>query len=155
MITVATSIELDGVSPNNVFDWWLSMDNIKYTRWHPEHKWWQWKSKEQNARNVGDRVSFGEQMGEYSVTFTGRLFRAERGKYLKFRHSYLPVDVSFRFEPTETGTKVEYELQIGFNGPLGKAVDLLLGRKYACRSFRDSLVRHVHEEHKLLERLLS
>ena len=155
MIKIETKFDIENITPHEVFQWWLNLDNRKYTRWCPEHKQWKWKTKENDKITVGDTLILKEKIDKYNLGFIGKLTQLRLNEYLQFKHSFLPIEISFLFSPTEKGANVHYQLKIGFSGFLWRLIDLLLKWLYLNKNFELTLINHVQKEHRLIRKMLN
>ncbi len=153
MRIIKTNVDIKDVRSDQVFKWLLSLNNKKYTEWHPAHKKWRWKTKHKNQIDLGDKLIFCEKVERFNLRFSCKLTKMESNTYLQFKHRYLPVCHSFLFEQTEIGTTVNFELRIG-NKKFGSFIDFWLRKIYPHPEFSSALIKHVQEEFKLLEHIL-
>jgi len=153
MRIIKTNVDIKDVWPDQVFKWLLSLTNKRYTEWHPAHKKWRWKTKQENQIEVGDKLIFSEKVERFNLRFPCKLTKMEPNTYLQFKHKYLPVCHSFLFKQTEIGTAVNFELKIG-KRKFGSFVDFWLRKIYPDPEFSSALIKHVQEEFKLLEHIL-
>ncbi len=152
MRTLTTNVDIKEVSPDQVFKWFLSLTNKKYTEWHPAHKKWRWRIKHKNEIEVGDKLIFREKVGKFDIRFTGKLTKIEENTCMQFKHKHLPVCISFLFKQTEVGTRVNFESKIGYK-KFGSFIDFWLRKIYPEPKFSHAIISHVHEEFELLEHI--
>jgi|GEM_PF-1938387 len=154
MITIKDSFIIPKITPHQAFDWWATMDNERYTKWHRDHRSWQWVDTPAGKTVPGCRVAFHEHPGRYDIKFRGTLVEMEADRYMKFRMSGLPATFSFRYEPVDGGTRVTYEATMGYDSLPGRLLDGLLKKLYPPDDYDATITRHVKEEHELISAMI-
>lgn len=151
MYTVTSTFEVAGITPEEAVNWWLSMTHEKYTRWHKDHRAWQWHSGDRESADQGDTVSFHEIIGRFDLKVKAKLQELSETGFLKFKINGAPATFAFRYEPTETGTRVTYTAELGFKSFPGRLLDGLIKKVYPPEEYGAAITGHVKEEHDLIK----
>lgn len=153
MITFTTTVEVNGKSPDQIYDWILNLDNDKYKRWHPAHK--EWKTIKRTPNEIGSIVYLDEQFNHFRLKLTGELVEVKPNRFLLYKYkSLIPGYLSLAFESTNRGTRVIHKTGIGCKGLLGKIIDWTLRKLYFTRAFEEALEKHAKEEFRNLEEII-
>ncbi len=135
--------------PEDVFEFFRSMDHDRYLAWHDEHR--DFRLVEGEWVEEGASAFFDEEIGDERITSTVRYTDVRPANYIEFRDEnwlmrlFNPKN-AFLFEPVEGGTRVvaEVNLRIGPLERLSKTVHAEL----------EELRRHMREEGENLKRLV-
>jgi hypothetical protein len=140
MLILEDSVELPA-QPSAVYDWFRDLPD-NYRDWHPDHV--SCRYIKGNPLEVGSVLSVEEylhgQLHELRLILTSIEPNACIGyKIAPGLHG------GFRFTPTESGTKLEAKLYIGWRAPgIGRGVDYVVARLFATRIAE--LRGHMREE---------
>lgn len=155
MITMVTTIDIRGKTPEAVYDWIVTLTNERYRQWHPAHR--EWRTVKGRPDEVGSIVFFDEQFEGFRVRHYGEVVAAVPNRLLRFRLKRfvaLPVRLALRFEPTEAGTVVTHALTAGYDSAFGRMLDWSLRKTFLTPAFEAALDRHAREEFRNLGRVI-
>lgn len=155
MIRVVTTIDIQGKTPEAIYEWIVTLDDERYRRWHPAHI--AWRTIRQTPEDVGSLVFLDEQFEGFRVRYVGEVVGSVPGRLLRYRLKRivpLPVALTLRFDPRTHGTTVTHALAAGYQGAFGRILDGVLRRTVLTPAFEKALERHAREEFKNLERLI-
>jgi len=145
MITLSTTIEIKGKSPQQIYDWMLDLDDGKYKRWHREHL--EWKTLKRTPDVVGTEVFFDEWIGRLRFRFRGKIAEAIPDRLLKYELKYpIPAYFSIELEPQQSGTRVIHTVGFGYRGLAGRLLDVAFRITPVFWYFKREMDRHAREE---------
>lgn len=135
--------------PEDVFEFFRSMDHDRYLAWHDEHR--DFHLVEGECIEEGTRAFFDEEIGDDRIASTVRYTEVRPGEYIEFRDEnwltrlFNPKNV-FVFEPVDGGTRVVAEIHLRI-GPLERLSSQVHQELEEVR-------RHMREEGENLKRLV-
>lgn len=155
MITMVTTIDVRGKTPEAIYGWIVTLTNEKYRQWHPAHR--EWRTVKGRPDETGSVVFFDEQFEGFRVRYCGEVVTAVPERLLRFRLKRLvalPVHLALRFEPTRAGTVVTHAVTAGYDSAFGRMLDWSLRKTVLTLAFEKALDRHAREEFRNLERVI-
>jgi hypothetical protein len=156
MVTIMMEVyELGFVraNPLEIFDWFLSLNQDEYVKWHPAHKTCKQLNDEEG---VGKLILLEEQFNGFKASYRWKVVEAaviesEMAIVLRAK-SLVPLWMVFEGKKEEDGTRVALGLYVGFSG-IGRIFDFII--KLAFRKSKVEAVRkHLREELGNLEETL-
>lgn len=154
---ILTSIDRINASPERVWHFLTHLhEGDRYHKWHPvEHITWQLKSGD--SESVGSTYYFAEMIGNKKLAAGFRLNKVEKGSYLEYGSSGLPlpsdiVIITFELKPLgKDKTELIAKVRIGYNLPVvGSIVDWIARKLYDMAAVK----RHMQEEGSYLNKAL-
>lgn len=144
MLILEDSVELPA-QPSAVYDWFRELPD-NYRDWHPDHV--SCRYFKGNPLQVGSVLYIEEYL--HGRPHELRLILTSIEPNACIGYKIAPgLHGAFRFTPTESGTKLEAKLYIGWNAPgIGQVVDYVVARLFATRI--TELRSHMHEESQYL-----
>lgn len=154
MIEHVVEVSVVGVQPEQVWQWVVSMTDVKYREWHRNHRSYALLRSKDDL--VGMRFHFDEVLeGKFRINLSWEIVEIEAPRRVVFRALILyPVRLELALDPTSEGTWVRHVLRIGGGSPLYRLIDPLILRLIFTAERRALLDRHAREEFKNLERLI-
>lgn len=132
--------------PDDVFEFFRTMDESRYLAWHPEHI--SFRYVDGDRIETGTRAYFEEDIGDEYIESTVRYTEVCQPSYIEFRDEsrisrFFNPKNTFRLEPVDGGTRVvaAIHLRIGPLERLSKSV----------RNQLDEVRRHMREEGENLQ----
>lgn len=135
--------------PDDVFEFFRSMDEQRYLAWHREHIAFQFVEGEQIEE--GARAYFEEDVGDEHIESTVRYTEVRPAEYIEFRDEdrltrlFNPKN-TFAFAPADGGTRVVAAIHLRI-GPLERLSSQV-------RHELDELRRHMREEGENLKQFV-
>jgi uncharacterized protein YndB with AHSA1/START domain len=158
-IELTSRIKVKGVSPDQVYQFMISLDDERYRQWHPEHHL-QWKVVHRpKDETVGSIYYFRERFEDGEVLGAKiKVVEAIPGERLVQRSIspwWKSFDIITGLESIREGTLVTHQIVAGSDFPLlGRLFNLILIPLFLKESHRQAIHNHANEEFTNLERLL-
>jgi uncharacterized protein YndB with AHSA1/START domain len=158
-IELTTRIKVKGVSPEQVYQFMISLDDERYRQWHPEHHL-QWKVLHRpKDATVGSVYYFKERFEDGQLLGARiKVVEAIPGRRLVQRSVspwWKSFDIVTGFESTAEGTLVTHQIVAGSDLPLlGRLFNLILIPLFLPQRHIRAIHNHANEEFTNLERLL-
>lgn len=153
MLTATTIIDVNGIEPQQIEDFFLSLDKEGYLNWHPEHI--DYKVINLTEDYIGSEIYFKEKFDKLSIDYVWKITDYKPGQSLSLKAKYFyPIKLVLSFDENGTGTTVKHAISLGFNGFGSKLFDLIIAMTMFTKDDRKSNERHAIEEFKRLETIL-
>ena len=155
MLTLQTSIRIDDVTGEEIFDFLANPTDRSYREWWPGTHL-QFHVLSRGVGYVGDVVYMDEYVGARRLRMKAMVVDAVRGRRLAWRLKKgieLPAQLSIDLREQDGGVILTHTLRAGFGGR-GRILDPLL-RLALSRSFAADLDEHVRREFPLLRERLA
>jgi uncharacterized protein YndB with AHSA1/START domain len=158
-IELTSRMKVKGVSPEQVYQFMISLDDERYRQWHPEHHL-QWKVVHRpKDETVGSIYYFKERFEDGQVLGAKiKVVEAIPGQRLVQRSIspwWKPFDIITGFESTPEGTLVTHQIVAGSDLPLlGRLFNRILIPLFLKERHIQAIHNHANEEFTNLERLL-
>jgi hypothetical protein len=154
MLTLQTSIRVDGISGAEIFEFLANPTDEAYQAWWPGVHL-QFHLLERHADHVGDVIYMDEYVGTRRLRMTGIVAEAVPGKRLVWRLKRvvrLPAWLELELTDYDGGVAITHTARAGFRGA-GRILDPLI-RLYFPEQLTRALDEHVKTEFPLLRDLL-
>jgi uncharacterized protein YndB with AHSA1/START domain len=158
-IELTSRIGVKGVSPEQVYQFMINLDDERYRQWHPEHHL-EWKVLHRpKDETVGSVYYFKERFEDGQVLGARiKVVEAIPGQRLVQRSVspwWKSFDIVTSFESTPEGTLVTHQIVAGSDLPLvGRFFNLILIPLFLPQRHIQAIHNHANEEFTNLERLL-
>ena len=158
-VELTSRITVKGVSPDQVYQFLLSLDNDRYRQWHPGHHLQFRVVHQPKDETVGSVYYFKERFEDGRVLATQiKVLQAVPGQRLVQR-SISPwwkrFDIITGLQSIPEGTLVTHQIVAGSGLPfLGRLFNLMARRLFLKESNLKAIHNHANEEFTNLERLL-
>ena len=159
-IEVTSRIVVKGVSPDQISQFFLSLDDERYRQWHPGHHL-EFKTIHQpeGGEIVGTISYFKERFEDGRVLATKvktlEAVPGRRAVQKSISPWWKPFVLIVGLEPIPEGTLVTHQIVAGTDFPLlGRPFNLILRRIFLKESNVQAIHSHANEEFTNLERLL-
>jgi hypothetical protein len=149
-LTLTTSIRVDGIAGEQIFDFLADPNDRAYQRWWPGTHL-QLHPLERHADHVGDLIYMDEYVGRRRLRMTAIVVEASRGRRLVWRLRKvvrLPAWLILELADYQGGVAITHTVQAGFRGA-GRILDPVIGL-ILSREFAEALDDHVRTEFPLL-----
>lgn len=136
-------------SPDDVFEFFRTMDESRYLAWHPEHI--SFRYVDGDRIETGTRAYFQEEIGDEYIESTVRYTEVRQPAYIEFRDEsrisrlFNPKN-TFSLEPVDGGTRVVAAIHLRI-GPLERL-------STSVHHELDEVRRHMREEGENLQRIV-
>jgi hypothetical protein len=150
MLTLETSLRVDGISASEIFDVLANPTDEAYQRWWPGTHL-QFHPRERHADHVGDVIYMDEYVGTRRLRMRGIVVEALPRKRLVWqlvKATRLPAWLELELTDYEGGVAITHTTSAGFRGA-GRILDPLV-RLYFSKQFARELDEHVKTEFPLL-----
>lgn len=150
LFTLETTITVDGMTAEEVYDFLVEPTDEAYQRWWPGVHL-QLHLVTRATGHIGDVLYMDEYVGARRLRMHAEVVRAERPGLLVWQFKRivrLPLRLSIVFTNTSAGVEVDHRVEAGSAGP-GRVLDPLW-RLYMTKSFAAALDEHVRTEFPLL-----
>ena len=154
MLTLETSIRVDGITGMEIFDFLANPEDESYRAWWPGTHL-QFHTLARGDNYVGDVIFMDEYVGTRRLRMAAIVTEAAPGKKLAWqlrRWIKLPAHLYLELEDHDGGVTITHTTCAGFRGP-GRILDPAL-RLFFSRAFAHALDEHVRTEFPLLRDLL-
>jgi uncharacterized protein YndB with AHSA1/START domain len=154
VVTLTTTVEVDGMNGSEVFDFLANPDDESYRAWWPGTHL-ALHVEERGEGHVGDVVHMDEFIGRRRLRMTGVVTEAVPGRRLVWQLAKgirLPARVRLDLTDDDRGVTITHTTQAGFRG-VGRVFDPVLER-FLSRWLGDDLDDHVRTEFPRLRDLL-
>ncbi|HZO27739.1 MAG TPA: hypothetical protein VFH48_17310 [Chloroflexota bacterium] len=154
MLTLETSIRVDGITGAEIFDFLANPDDESYRAWWPGIHL-QLHTLARGDDHVGDVVYMDEYIGRRRLRMTAIVTEAVPGKKLVWqlrKWVKLPARLCLALDAYDGGVTITHTTRAGLRGA-GRVLDPVL-RLVFSRSFARDLDEHVRTEFPLLRDLL-
>ena len=155
MLTLETTISMDGVTGIEVFDFLANPDDESYRAWWPGTHL-EFHPVARGEDHVGDIVYMDEYVGSRRLRMSAIVREARPGKTLVWQLKKgisLPARLCLELDDHDGGMTIRHTTRAGFRGA-GRVLDPAL-RLLLSRSFAHELDQHVRTEFPLLRDLLT
>lgn len=153
MITHATTVDVAGATPGEIYDAMVTPTDAAYRRWWPgTHLRFHVRRTHPRTSPIGDRIVMEEYVGDRRLRFRGVVRAAEPSRRILWQFGaggLAPAWLDIRLHETAGGTRVDHILRLGWEGRAGRAADALL-RRWFTPAFADALTVHATTEFPLL-----
>ncbi len=136
MITLQSSVHVNGIGGGPLFDFLINPNDRDYQRWWPGTHL-EFHTVRQRPGQVGDVIYMDEYVDKRRVQMSGVVIEAIPGKKITWQMKEwirLPVWVDVELEEDAQGVMVIHTIKAGFNG-MGRLLDgifrLYLTRQYS------------------------
>ena len=154
MLTLQTSVDVDGITAAEIFDFLADPDDESYQAWWPGTHL-QLHVLERGLDHVGDVIYMDEYVGMRRLRMTALVTDAIRARKLAWQLKkgiLLPAWLSLELEDRDGGVKITHTTRAGLRG-VGRILDPLLNLLFSKRFARE-LDEHVRTEFPRLRDLL-
>ena len=154
MLTLETSIRVEGITGTEIFDFLANPDDESYRAWWPGIHL-QFHTLARGDNHVGDVVYMDEYVGRRRLRMTAIVTEAVPGKKLVWqlrKRVKLPARLCLVLDDHDGGVTITHTTRAGLRGA-GRILDPVL-RLVFSRSFARDLDEHVRTEFLLLRDLL-
>ena len=158
-VELTSRITVKGVSPDQIYQFVLNLDDERYRQWHPGHHLEFRTVHRPNGETVGTVYYFKERFEDGRVLATQvKVLQAVPGERLVQR-SISPwwkrFDIIIGLQSIPEGTLVTHQIVAGSDLPfVGRLFNLILRRLFLNESNIKAIHNHANEEFTNLERLL-
>ena len=157
MLTIESTVFVQGVCGQEIFDFMLACTDKDYRRWWPgTHLRFHTLKRGPGEDHVGDTVLMDEYVGKRRVRLSGVVVEAVPDKKIVWqlrKGVILPVRLSIELLDRDGGVALRHTISAGFRG-FGRILDPLL-RLYFSPGFAAAMDHHANTEFALLgERLI-
>ena len=152
MITLKDSIEIK-TPLEKIFDWFVDMDNERFTEWHPNHKKF---VKITGGIEKGDAVYFEECVCGVWYKVRCKIIRIQKGENSwRVELKSLLARISFIVKATKDSCVFTHIETFGSKMPvIGDIVDFLLLKVFHFRTRFDLIQKDMEEDGKRLKEIL-
>ena len=154
MLTLQTSVDVDGITAAEIFDFLADPDDESYQAWWPGTHL-QLHALERGPDHVGDVIYMDEYVGMRRLRMTALVTEAIRPRKLTWQLKkglLLPAWLSLEFQDRDGGVKITHTTRAGLRG-VGRILDPLLRLAFSKRFARE-LDEHVRTEFPRLRDLV-
>ena len=154
MLTLQTSVDLDGITAAEIFDFLADPDDGSYQAWWPGTHL-QLHVLERGLDHVGDLIYMDEYVGMRRLRMTALVTDAIPARKLAWQLKkgiLLPAWLSLELEDRDGGVKITHTTRAGLRG-VGRVLDPLLRLMFSNRFARE-LDEHVRTEFPRLRDLV-
>ena len=155
MLTLQTSLRVDGIAGTEIFEFLVNPTDEAYRRWWPGTHL-HFHLLERHAKHVGDIVYMDEYVGRRRLRMRGIVIEADPGRRLVWQMKKairLPVRLELELRDYAGGVAITHTTRAGLRGA-GQVLDPLFRIYFSDRFARD-LDEHVKAEFPLLRNLLA
>ncbi|MFC7494209.1 MULTISPECIES: hypothetical protein [unclassified Nocardioides] len=157
MLTLETTIALDGLSGDEFTDFMLTCDDTRYRAWWPgTHRQFHVRRAGPGEDHVGDVVWMDEYVGRRHLRMAAAVVDVVPGRRIVWQlrpwRLRPPVRLTLAFDPQEDGAVVRHVLTAGWAG-WARVLDPVW-RLYFSPTFAHDLDRHARTEFGRLPHLL-
>jgi hypothetical protein len=155
MIAIETSMFVEGLTGEEVFDFLLGATDEDYRRWWPGTHL-RLHALKRGENHVGDVFYMDEYIGERRVRMKGVVVEAERGRSLVWQFKRLvrlPVRLTLEMKDRDGGVMLRHTIRAGFDG-FGRILDPLF-RLYFSPRFAVVMDEHARTEFPRLRDMLA
>lgn len=150
MLTATTIIDVNGVEPEQIEDFFLTLDKEKYLDWHPEHI--DYKMIRLTDDIIGSEIYFKEKFDKLLIDYTWKIISYTPGRSLTLKAKYFyPIQLYLSFDQNANGTTVLHAISLGFEGFGSKLFDAVISKTMFTTADLRSNERHAIEEFKRLK----
>lgn len=158
-VEVTSRILVKGVSPDQIYEFFLNLDDERYRQWHPGHHLEFRTVHQPEGETVGTVTYFKERFEDGRVLATKiKTLEVVPGRRVVQRSVspwWQPFDLIVGLEAIPEGTLVTHQIVVGSDLPfLGRLFNLVLRRLYLREGNIQAIHNHANEEFTNLERLL-
>ena len=149
MLTLQSSVSVDGITGREIWDFLLTCTDEDYQRWWPGTHM-QLHTLRQGTDQVGDVMYMDEYIGAQRLRMTGAVVEAKPGKKIVWKVTRpvpLPVTLTLELADRDRGVMVRHTIRAGYTG-VGRVLDPLFGLYFSHRLA--AMDRHVRTEFPLL-----
>lgn len=156
---LTSRITVKGVSPDQIYQFLLSLDNDRYRQWHPRHHLQFRVVHQPEDATVGSVYYFKERFEDgRELGAQLEVVEAVPGERLVQRSVspwWKPFDIIIGLQSIPEGTLVTHQIVAGSDLPfLGTLFNLIMRRLFLKESNIKAIHNHANEEFTNLERLL-
>lgn len=154
MLTFTTSIQVDGITGAEIFEFLANPDDESYRAWWPGTHL-QFHTLRRSHDHVGEAVYMDEYIGGRRVRMRGVVTEAVGGRRLAWQLKKgirLPTRLTLELADYDGGVAIRHVTQAGFRG-VGRVLDPIF-KLYFSSGFARDLDEHVRTEFPLLRNLL-
>ena len=154
MVTLTTTIDVEGMSGADVYDFLANPDDQSYREWWPGTHL-AFHVRKHGREHVGDVVYMDEYVGTRRLRMTGVVTDAIPGRRLVWqlvRGVELPAHLDLRLDDHDGGVRITHTTRAGFRGA-GRLLDPVF-RLYFTKRLIAALDDHVRTEFPRLRHLL-
>jgi hypothetical protein len=154
MVTLETTVKMNGITAKDVYDFMLNINDADYQRW--------WKGThlachtvKKYPDNIGNIVYADEYVGKYRVkgyTVITRLVPYKEMVYQIKMITRIPAWFIMKFEDVEDGVNLVHTIKAGGHG-IWRIFDPFI-RLYLSKNFEKNVNEHAHEEFPMLAEMI-
>jgi uncharacterized protein YndB with AHSA1/START domain len=158
-VEFVSSIQVKGISPDQIYQFLIDLDDERYRQWHPGHHL-QWRVVHQPKDETVGSVYYFKERFEDGQVLGGQLkvIEATPGERLVQRSIspwWKPFDIITGLQSIPEGTLVTHQIVAGSDLPLlGRLFNLIMRRLFLKERNIEAVHHHANEEFTNLERLL-
>ncbi|MHB1390017.1 MAG: SRPBCC family protein [Thermoleophilia bacterium] len=154
MIKNTASVVVPNLTPSQIIDFLMKLDNESYQRWHKDHIRYRLISSEEAI--VGTKLFLEEKLeGKFHIGYEFKIIDYKPDTQIVYKAKYpIPVYLILTLEARQQTTLVTQVIEIGYDNWLAALIDPVVSLFILTTKNREILTRHVAEEFLNIETCL-